>query len=343
MKNHRIQIGIVGTGGTTSIAEKHLEALIKDKRASVGAVYNRHYESASCWIEKHKLSAKPCKSYSELLSLSDAVIICTPNSSHCLLVKDAINNGKHFLVEKPLGVTKEECEEVALLSRSFDKMKMIGFTLRFSSLVNKAKKICRERIGKIYTLNTYYGGKRLSDPEIGLEWRMERDLSGSGALGDFGSHLLDLAYYIAGEKYDSVYAVVETMIPERKGKAVENDDASSFICRGNGSIGTFTVSRVGMDDLRMVIAGEGGMLDLLLRGMGKLIYWEKIINGPYTGNMEEIEGEIDNPYESEIKTFLDGIEGKEVSYPDIDDALYVSRVLFASEESSKEKKEVSIS
>ena len=343
MKSQKIRIGIVGTGGTTSIAEKHLDALLKDERVLVSGVYNRHYDSAFSWIEKHNLDAKTCHDYNELLSLVDGVIICTPNSSHCALVKEAIKNGKHFLVEKPLGVTKKECEEVSCLSQTFSGINMIGFTYRFYSLINEAKKICKERIGKIYTINSYFGGKRLADPNIGVEWRMRRALSGSGALGDFGSHLLDLAIYITGVEYDTVYAVSENMISERKGERVDNDDASSFICRGDGSIGTFTVSRTGMDDLRLVITGEGGMMDLSMRGNGELIYWEKDIIGPYTGRVKRVEGQTDNPYINEIKTFIDGIEGKDISYPDMYDALYVSKVLFAAEESAQKKKEVLIS
>ena len=343
MKDQNIRIGIIGTGGTTSIAEKHLAALLKDNRATVSAVYNRHLDSASLWIRNHGLKAKACESYDELLSLVDGVIICTPNSSHCPFVKKAIESNKHFLVEKPLGVNLEECEEVFSLCKTFDGIKMIGFTYRFYSLVNEAKRICRERIGKIYTLNAYFGGRRLSDPNIGVEWRMKRDLSGSGALGDFGSHLLDLALFVTGEHYNSIYAVTETMINERKGEIVDNDDSSSFICGGKNNFGSFTVSRIGMDDLRLVVTGEGGMIDLSMRGNGSLTYWEKSKNGPYSGKIEVIEGNTDNPYEKEIKTFLDGIEGKEVSYPNMDDALYVSKLLFAAEESSREKKEVSIS
>ena len=50
----------------------------------------------------------------------------------------------------------------------------------------------------------------------------------------------------------------------------------------------------------------------------------------------------ENPYLYEMKTFLSGLEGHDVLYPGMDDALYVSRSLFSAEESIEEKKEVLI-
>lgn len=131
-----------------------------------------------------------------MLSSVDGVIICTPNSSHCSLALDAMKRGKHFLLEKPLGVSEKECLELALLSRDYATTKMVGVTNRFSPLVKRAKEYM-ERMGRVYSIVASTGRNRLSDPNIPLEWRMKRDLSGSGALCDFGSHLLDLSHYLS--------------------------------------------------------------------------------------------------------------------------------------------------
>ncbi len=93
------------------------------------------------------------------------------------------------------------------------------------------------RIGPVYSCSAWFGGKRLADPNIGLGWRMRRASSGAGALCDFGSHLIDLTDYVAGQRYREVSCMADTFIPMRRldqqMAPVENDDAAAFLARGD--------------------------------------------------------------------------------------------------------------
>lgn len=120
---------------------------------------------------------------------------------------------------------------------------------------------------------------------------------------------------------------------------MENDDNSLLICRSKSSVGSFSLSRVSMDGLFFSLAGEGGMIDIYNRGEGELVFSVKRINGPYTGKTERYYSRGEDPFIEEIRVFLDSIEGKSVDYPDIEDALYVSTVLFSDERSNKEKRD----
>lgn len=334
-----IRIGIVGTGNTVGIADHHADGLLRDGRAVIAAVCNARPETARRWVQRRGLDAAVCATYEELLDRVDAVSICTPNAYHCRYALEAIQARKHFLVEKPMAVELADCVTLARVAESFSGCGMVGFVYRFSAAVQKMRQVVRERIGPVYTCSAWFGGRRLSDPSLPLEWRMRRRSSGSGALGDFGSHLVDLVDFVAGQRYTTVGCMTETVIPTRPGQdgpgTVENDDAAVFIAGGQGSIGSFTVSRTGMDDIMLLVTGQGGMAQLSLRGPGSVTYWEKQPDGGYTGNVTTFDLPPQKPFDSwfdgEMTAFLDAIEGKPSQAADVAQGLYVEKLLHAAD------------
>ena len=252
-----IKVGLVGVGGTVSIARMHLKAYLKDPRVSLVAIYNRSQAKAIKLVEEFNLDAKVCNSYEELLDLVDVVDICTPNYTHYEFAYKAIAKDKHLLLEKPMTVSLEEAESLRKIAASSKRVQMLGFSYRYATVVEEMKKIISENFQNIYTVNCLFGGKRLSNPEVSLEWRMLKSLSGSGAWGDFGSHLLDLIHYLTEEEFTEAIKFSQTFIKERKAKArfVENDDATAVIPRSNKMIGTF-LSVVGARN-NIQIAGDG--------------------------------------------------------------------------------------
>lgn len=332
-----IRIGIVGTGNIVGISHFHTQGLLHDGRAEIAAVYDARMDGARDWVEEHGLSATVCGSYEALLDCVDAVSICVPNAFHCGYALGAVRAGKHFLVEKPMAVSIEDCRALAEAVKDYGRCNMVGFVYRFSNAVLEARRIVRGQLGQIYTLSAWFGGKRLSDPTLPLEWRMIRRTSGSGALGDFGSHLVDLADFVAGQRYDTVSCMTETVIPQRQGgdgpAPVENDDAAAFVAKGGQGIGSYTVSRTGMDDVMLLITGEGGMVQLSLRAPESLIYWEKKPDGGYTGAVKQYELAPQKPFDGwfdgEMSAFLDCIEGRPSPGADVAQGLYVEEVLHA--------------
>ena len=196
-----IKIGIVGTGATMSIAHYHAEGYKKDPRCQVAAVYDINREAAEKWAAEHGLSARICGSYEELLDCCDGVDLCTPNFLHASQGLAAIRAGKYLLVEKPMAITGEECETLAAAAQKSSACAMVGMVYRYAAPVLLARRMVREESGPVYTFTAWAGGKRLANPGVPLEWRMLRGRSGSGALGDFGSHLLDLADYEIGRAH----------------------------------------------------------------------------------------------------------------------------------------------
>lgn len=334
-----VRIGIVGTGNIVGISHFHALGLLNDGRAQIAAVYDTRVDGAREWAQQHGLSPAVCSSYEELLSLVDAVDICVPNAFHAEYALGAIRANKHFLVEKPMAVHIEDCRAIQSAMQGYGKSGVVGFVYRFSNAVQQARKVVEEKIGRVYTCTAWFGGKRLSDPNVPMEWRMYRAKSGSGALGDFGSHLVDLADFVAKQRYNEVSCVTETVIPSRAGRngpePVENDDAAAFIASGASGIGSFTVSRAGMDDIMLLITGEGGMLQLSLREPAGVTYWGKKCDGGYTGAIKTYELAPQKPFDGwfdgEMTAFIDAVEGKPTDAADIAQGLYVEEVLHAAD------------
>lgn len=330
-----MKFGIVGTGKTVSIADCHTRGLIADSRAEISAVYNRYRETSEAWISRHKIDALVCESYEDLLANCDAVIICTPNSSHFEYSLKAINAGRHVLCEKPMSLGSEQANVLAKAAENTCTISQVGFIYRFSPGVNALKKLVEEKLGQIYFVTARMGGSRLANKNVGMEWRMYRELSGSGAFGDFGSHLLDIAAYACNLHFEKVEAMTSTVIKERKtpkGTAlVENDDVASFVCMVGSTVGSFTVSRVGMDGTCFLVAGEGGIARLEMSSSTTLTYFPKDLQGGYTDEQIKIDVEQDNlfvdGFASQISDFINAIEGKPHIGASFTDGAYVEQIL----------------
>ena len=174
-----------------------------------------------------------------------------PNSMHkdpCIMAAEL---GKHVFCEKPLARDAKEAEE---MYRAVEKAKvkhMVGFNYRFVPAIRLAKKLIDEGyIGKILQYRAVYLQEWIMDPNFPLVWRLRKDVAGSGALGDLGAHIIDLARFLVGE-IDSVVGVMKTFIEERplpedpskKGKVDVDDAFIALVKFENGVIGSIEASR----------------------------------------------------------------------------------------------------
>ena len=188
-----VRIGIIGCGSTIGIARNHIGAYKRCRDAEITAVYDLIDGRAEACIQHMELrDAKACESLEELFSLCDAVSICTPNCTHVDLTVAALKNGKHVLCEKPFAPAPEECEQAIRYARLSGRVAMIGLCYRDIPGLRYMKQLIDEgRMGKVFFVREEQGGDRIAAPQGKLEWRMQRELSGPGALADFGSHMME--------------------------------------------------------------------------------------------------------------------------------------------------------
>jgi predicted dehydrogenase len=191
--------------------------------------------------------------YRRLLERDDIglVDVATPGNTHHEIAIAALEAGKHVLCEKPLANTLQEAREMLDAARTADTMNMVSFNYRRAPAVQLAKKLIDEgRLGEIRHWRGAYLQDFILDPELPLIWRFRREVAGSGALGDIGAHLIDLAHFLVGPIRE-VIGTTETFIGERplvEGSGmgrVTVDDAAAFLARfENGAIGTFEATRL---------------------------------------------------------------------------------------------------
>lgn len=196
---------------------------------------------------------------------------CTPNSLHASVVLAALQAGKHVYCEKPLALNLNEARSIVAAAEQAGVTHQVAFNYRFVPAVLRAKQLIDEgRIGSIYGFRFLYLHSGYTDKQRPISWRMQKAVSGSGALGDLGSHIIDLSRFLLGE-YQAVLATLHTYIRERPvaGKpahmaTVDVDDM--FLCQvrlATGALGTIEASRMATgtnDDLRFEIHGDRGAL-----------------------------------------------------------------------------------
>lgn len=145
----------------------------------------------------------------------DLVDISVPNHLHAEIAIAAAQAGKHVICEKPLARTAAEAEPMLAAVQKAGVVHMVAFNYRRTPAVAFARKLITDgAIGAVLNFRGVYLQDWSADPAAPLSWRFQRELAGSGALGDIGAHVLDMARYLVGE-VDSVQALLRTYVSER--------------------------------------------------------------------------------------------------------------------------------
>ncbi|HHY47710.1 MAG TPA: Gfo/Idh/MocA family oxidoreductase [Firmicutes bacterium] len=188
----------------------------------------------------------------DLISDDEVKVIdnCAPNNLHSEVCIEAARHGKHILCEKPLGRNAEESKRMLEAVQKAGVKHMVSFNYRFVPAVMLAKELIDAgKLGKIYHFRARYCDDSLVNPETPFAWRMDKELAGSGVVGDLGSHIIDLARFLVGE-FKAVSAMATTFIPERplreekgkRGKVTTEDAFTATVEFQNGAIGTLEAS-----------------------------------------------------------------------------------------------------
>src|SRR5690242_21265166 len=160
-----------------------------------------------------------------------------PNNLHAEPTIAAAEAGKHVICEKPLGRDATESHEIWQRVEQAGVVHMCAFNYRFVPAVRLARELIEAgEIGEIH----HFRGRYLQEwgTTDAATWRFDKAAAGSGALGDLGAHVIDLARYLVGE-IASVSAMTTAFWPGR-----EVDDAvEAVVAFENGAIGTIEASR----------------------------------------------------------------------------------------------------
>ena len=201
----------------------------------------------------------------------DVVSVATPNDSHEEIVADAFAHGKHVLCEKPLSTDAAGAARMLDAARASGRVHMVNFTYRNWPAIRQARDvIAAGRIGAVRYFEGHFFQDHNNDDAVPLHWRFRRGPAGSGAAGDIGSHILDLARYLVGD-VKRLAARTRTFIPERSlpGRPgvkapVEVDDlVTTMLEFENGAVGSVHASWAlpgFKNDVFFTVVGDRGAL-----------------------------------------------------------------------------------
>ena len=193
----------------------------------------------------------------------DIVDVCTPPGTHAEIAIAAADAGKAVLCEKPLAVTYAQARSALKAVRERGVLNAVGFNYRRLPAVSLMKRMVDEgAVGTIRLTRATWLSDEFVDPAIPFDWRFDRAMGGS-TIADLGSHLVDMATWMAGPIAE-VSAQSETFTPERSGRRVTVDEASSALARFvSGARGVFEMARTAVRrpcDFTLEVNGDKGTL-----------------------------------------------------------------------------------
>ena len=147
----------------------------------------------------------------------DIIHVTSPNQYHYPQVKAILAAGKHVICEKPLAVTSDESRELVSLAAASDRITAVNFNIRFYPLNQHARRMVADgELGDVRLITGHYFQDWLL-LDTDWNWRLEPDKGGTlRAVGDIGSHWIDLTNFIAGQKVQSVMADLSTFVKVRQ-------------------------------------------------------------------------------------------------------------------------------
>jgi predicted dehydrogenase len=235
-----LKAGVVGTG---FIGVVHVDALRRLGIEVAGVVGSTPERAAA------KALAPVYDSYEALLSDErvDVVHLTTPNHLHFPQVKLALAAGKHVVCEKPLALTSQQSAELLRLAERSGLVHCTNFNLRFYPLNHEARaRVHAGELGEIWNVHGGYLQDWLARP-TDWNWRLEPEQAGElRAVGDIGSHWLDLTQWITGQRVVELLADLGTVIPVRRRPigAVETFASTDDVEREEVSVRTEDIAHV---------------------------------------------------------------------------------------------------
>jgi len=194
-----LRVAIMGLGNYGTRVAK---AMVTCKRAKLVGVISGTPSKITKWQSEYNIPEKNCYNYENFDRLKDnpdidAVYIITPNGLHCEQAIRVAKAGKHVICEKPMAINAEEGERMVNACKAANVKLLVGYRMHFEP---KTVEVIRMRkAGEFGQLKFFQGqsGFVIGNPD---QWRLNKKLSGGGAMMDIGIYSINGARYMLGEE-----------------------------------------------------------------------------------------------------------------------------------------------
>jgi predicted dehydrogenase len=282
-----IKTAIIGTG---FMGKVHIENLRRLGTVDIVALAGSSAERARQFGKSFGIG-RTSGNFAELIADSsiDAIHVLTPNALHYPICRAALEAGKHVLCEKPFTVSLEQARELVELAARTGLANCIQHNLRYYPLVQQIRRMIEAGdLGEILIVQGTYSQDWLLY-ETDWNWRVDAKANGAlRAMGDIGSHWMDLIQHVTGLRITELCADLATFHGTRRkpkgsvetfaGKqlqagdyetvAVDTDDFGAVLVRmGDRARGAFTVSQMS--------AGRKNMFSIEIYGTKAGVAWNQ--------------------------------------------------------------------
>ncbi|MBI4749291.1 MAG: Gfo/Idh/MocA family oxidoreductase [Acidobacteria bacterium] len=341
-----LNLGLIGCGTIAQLV--HLPNIIRLPNVKLAALAESDAVQRASVASRYP-GAKPFADYRELLALAeiDAVLICLPTHLHAQTTIDALTQGKHVYLEKPLATSRAEGEQVLATWKQSGLIGMIGYNYRFHPLYQKLRRLLQSgKIGDLVQVRSVFSTSSHPLPE----WRQSRQLGG-GVLLDLASHHVDLVRYFFEQEIHLVSATVRSI-------RAEADTATLVLHLENGLTIESFFSQSAVDEDGFEIYGRHGKLtvdryrsfDVHFRDARLDSYRLKQLKqtGQLIGRTPYILQKLLHPgfepsYQQALNIFFQAIRRQTSDFPDFSDGFTSLKVIIAAEASAAGHQMVSVS
>lgn len=178
----KFSVGIVGTGYW---GRKVVEEFSNLPNVTVEAIADVSEDNLKFCADRFKVN-RTLKDYSQLIAIPDikAVYVATPNNLHYPVCKEALEAGKHVLVEKPITLNSKEGWELVNLAERNNLTLSVGHIFRFNNAIAEAKRLLKQRfLGRLFLMD--------------FSWvNLEKPFSDRDVIVDLAPHMFDMMNFL---------------------------------------------------------------------------------------------------------------------------------------------------
>ena len=250
----KVNIAIFGVG---RIGKIHLKNLLRFPGVNVVAVADTHYPADE--FKKEFKDVLFSSNPEEVLALPavEAVLICTPTSSHAAMIELALQSGKHIFCEKPVDLSLERTKTLVDMANQSGIKLMLGFNRRFDpDFLQARKSIQAGRIGDIQIV-------KITGRDPGLP-PLDYIKNSGGLFMDMAIHDFDMARYMMGKEVKEVYSRGLVLVDKQVGEVGDIDTALTTLIFEDDTYAVIDNSRKAIYgyDQRLEVFGNKGMIQV---------------------------------------------------------------------------------
>lgn len=195
MKTTDLKFAVIGAG---HIGKRHAEMIQRYEGTSLVAMCDRRSKE-ECGIDAEVPFYNTVKEMLEANADIDVVCVCTPNGLHAEHALAALDAGKHVVIEKPMALTKADCERIIYSALNKSRQVFCVMQNRYSPPSEWIKSIVEEGIlGEIFMVQINCFWNRDENYYGKVPWKGDLKLDGGTLFTQF-SHFIDIMYWLFGD------------------------------------------------------------------------------------------------------------------------------------------------